>query len=145
MCSAKPNVCFGRLSDSKMVGSRCEREQQLCYSPRHAKMRGLPGRQYPCADRAAQNARLEAFRSACSRRASRCRSWCARTARASYWSRACTGLRPPRRWARSRSSVTASTRGSVRRRSSRPTVARNADRKKWQSLTIRDIELRSAL
>jgi len=42
----------------------CEREQsaQLCYPLRHAETRDLPGRQYLRADRAAQNARLEARR-----------------------------------------------------------------------------------
>ena len=36
--------------------------------------------------------------------------WCGRTARASCWSRACTGWRPPRRWASRPSSASASTR-----------------------------------
>jgi len=46
------------------LSSRCKREQsaQLCYPLRHAETRDLPGCQYLRADRAAQNARLEARR-----------------------------------------------------------------------------------
>src|SRR5262245_21804054 len=132
MCSAKPNVCFGRLSDSKMVGSRCEREQsvQLCYSPRHAKMRGLPGPQYLCADRAAQNARLEALRSACSRRASRCRSLVHADGARFVLVKGLHRLEAAKALGETTIVGYVSTRRSVRRRSSKPTVARNADRKK---------------
>jgi hypothetical protein len=59
---------------------------------------------------------------ACSKMGSRRQSWCGRTARASCWSRVCTGRKRPRRLARERSSATASTRASTDRTAAFPAL-----------------------